>query len=491
MPLANTLTFTVTVLFGILYPAAFASTSTNDTNIARNDYPILFIHGLMGQGASDSLYRYWGNKEEGWYIPTIIEETFKQRVITVFVGPVSSDWDRACEVYAQLKGTVVDYGAHHSKEFKHARYGRNYTGQGLYPEWGNSAKDKIHIITHSQGANTARLLVHLLLNGDREEMNEYVNSSGGEISPLFNTESPMRRLYPWIASIVALTAPLKGTTAATVLKELPFFTIMLRAFLIIKNAQSAENHKKELMELMPQLADASSNAQWDSMLEHFNLSRNPGESILAYAARVLSSDSAFITSTDNAFYDLGVEAAKHRLYNLDVDPGVFYFSVGAKATIRRFLPPCFGRKPPCNHALNDAAPNPKMNIELIPVAIAMATYNNDTLLGDSKAFHASDGAVNTVSMDAPWKIQRSIVNWASSRLNLLHPGWYHDKESGKKKWWCPWCSTSQWEVLPSIASGTWYYLAELKDFDHLDFLNNKNIIPLYQNLVSLLVNLNV
>ena len=49
------------------------------------------------------------------------------------VGPVSSNYDRACELYAQIKGTRVDYGQVHSQRYGHARYGKDYTGRGLYP----------------------------------------------------------------------------------------------------------------------------------------------------------------------------------------------------------------------------------------------------------------------------------------------------------------------------------------------------------------------
>ena len=42
------------------------------------------------------------------------------------VGPVSSAWDCACELYAQLTGTRVDYGAAHSKKCLHDRFGRKY-----------------------------------------------------------------------------------------------------------------------------------------------------------------------------------------------------------------------------------------------------------------------------------------------------------------------------------------------------------------------------
>jgi triacylglycerol lipase len=47
------------------------------------------------------------------------------------MGPVSSNHDRACELYAQIKGLVVDYGANHSAFYKHARFGKNYTGKGF------------------------------------------------------------------------------------------------------------------------------------------------------------------------------------------------------------------------------------------------------------------------------------------------------------------------------------------------------------------------
>ena len=42
------------------------------------------------------------------------------------VGPLSSNWDRACELYAQLMGTTVDYGAAHAAKHNHSRYGRTY-----------------------------------------------------------------------------------------------------------------------------------------------------------------------------------------------------------------------------------------------------------------------------------------------------------------------------------------------------------------------------
>lgn len=42
-------------------------------------------------------------------------------VRTAVVGPISSNWDRACELYAYLKGGRVDYGEAHAARFRHQR----------------------------------------------------------------------------------------------------------------------------------------------------------------------------------------------------------------------------------------------------------------------------------------------------------------------------------------------------------------------------------
>ena len=77
-------------------------------SFAQNKYPIVLIHGFFGWG-NDEMgdYRYWGGKRD---IQKILEENGFE-VINVSVGPISSNWDRAIEVYHQLKGGQVDYGA--------------------------------------------------------------------------------------------------------------------------------------------------------------------------------------------------------------------------------------------------------------------------------------------------------------------------------------------------------------------------------------------
>ena len=74
---------------------------------AQNNYPIVLIHGFFGWGNEEmGNYRYWGGNKD---IQKLLEENgFK--VFNVSVGPISSNWDRAIEIYYQLKGGQTDYG---------------------------------------------------------------------------------------------------------------------------------------------------------------------------------------------------------------------------------------------------------------------------------------------------------------------------------------------------------------------------------------------
>ena len=83
-------------------------------SFAQNNYPIVLVHGFMGWGPDEmGSYNYWGGKYD---IKKLLEEQGHQVIVTS-VGPVSSNWDRAVELYYQLKGGQVDYGKGHSDKF--------------------------------------------------------------------------------------------------------------------------------------------------------------------------------------------------------------------------------------------------------------------------------------------------------------------------------------------------------------------------------------
>ena len=84
------------------------------------------------------------------------------QVFEVSVGPISSNWDRAIEVFYQLKGGQVDYGKGHSEKYDIIQKPEIKFYDGLYPEWDEN--NPIHLIGHSMGGQTARVLNYMLNN---------------------------------------------------------------------------------------------------------------------------------------------------------------------------------------------------------------------------------------------------------------------------------------------------------------------------------------
>ena len=127
--------------------------------VAQNTFPIILIHGFMGWGPEEmGDYNYWGGKNN--FQKYLEDQGFE--VYAVSIGPISSNWDRAIEAYYQIKGGQVDYGRIHSEKFNIIQKPKNKDWNGLYKKW--NADNPIHIIGHSLGGQTARMLQYLLEN---------------------------------------------------------------------------------------------------------------------------------------------------------------------------------------------------------------------------------------------------------------------------------------------------------------------------------------
>ncbi len=167
----------------------------------NTDYAYIFVHGLSGWGEYDFYYDflpYWG-MFGGDMMKYLNARGYTARAASV--DPQGSAWDRACELYAQLTGTRVDYGEAHSKRCNHSRYGDDFTGRALIGNF--SEKHKINLLGHSFGGATILLFTELMANGSPEEQ-----KAGGDISPFFTGGKGS-----WIYSITTLASPLNGTTA--------------------------------------------------------------------------------------------------------------------------------------------------------------------------------------------------------------------------------------------------------------------------------------
>ena len=98
---------------------------TGETIPERSNMQYVFVHGLSGWGSYDKAYRrmpYWGMLG-GDLMKYLESQGFS--CYAAAVSPEGSAWDRACELYAQRTGSVVDYGKAHSERCGHERFGRD------------------------------------------------------------------------------------------------------------------------------------------------------------------------------------------------------------------------------------------------------------------------------------------------------------------------------------------------------------------------------
>lgn len=177
----------------------------------NSNYPYVLVHGMGGWGGYDS----WNTVLP--YFGTTTGSISKKLEIYGFecyeasVAPYGSAWDRACELYAQLMGTVVDYGEAHSKECHHNRFGTDYSKNRLVPQW--DSEHKLNFVGHSFGGNTIRLLVWLLNEGSEEERKVTAEK---DLSPLF--KGNQRDL---VYSVIAFQVPFNGVSAITINQKYP------------------------------------------------------------------------------------------------------------------------------------------------------------------------------------------------------------------------------------------------------------------------------
>ncbi|MBP5670567.1 MAG: hypothetical protein J6X14_09730 [Lachnospiraceae bacterium] len=169
---------------------------------AQTDIKFVFVHGLSGWGSYDlqnEFIPYWGMTGGSVirYLNNIGYES-----VAASVDPTGSAWDRACELYAQLTGKRVDYGAEHSARCKHERFGRDYSKEPLLKDFD---KSRFVLIGHSFGGATIRVFSEILKNGSEAER---AYAGEGELSDFFRGGGGDQ-----LFALVTLAAPTNGTTA--------------------------------------------------------------------------------------------------------------------------------------------------------------------------------------------------------------------------------------------------------------------------------------
>ncbi len=328
----------IAMLFGISCDAYKADSSEWNTN-----YKFVFVHGLSGWGSYDAVNKlmpYWGMLG-GDLMEYLNNKGFD--CYAASVAPSSSAWDRACELYAQLTGTVVDYGKAHSESCNHERFGEDFTGRALIDSF--SSEDKINLLGHSFGGATVRIFAHIMENGSEEEI---AATDPDELSDFFKGGKG-----DYIYSVTALAAPHNGTSA---------YCISTDDVPVSEDENLFEKVKREIQNALSNMIGTATGdrdkekAKWD-----------------------------------NAAYDMYIDNALELNKNIATLENAYYFSIPCSTTVKN----------------EDGTYSPvesKMESLFVSSSKAMGAFTGVTEGGFviDESWQENDGLVNTISATAPF-----------------------------------------------------------------------------------------
>jgi len=310
---------------------------------SQNSCPIILVHGFLGWGRDEmSGYYYWGGRTD---LEAVLRDGGYE-VYTVSIGPVSPNFDRAVETFYQIKGGQVDYGNEKASRLGIIQRPSNKHYRGLYPSW--DANHPVHIISHSQGGQTARMLEMLLKT-----------SIEGETSPLLSNE-----YSGWIKSITTISTPHNGSTLVPIMLDVFPFALNLAPWFGGIQIENIDN-------------------LFSFDLEQWGVERIQGESLMEYYRRIGGSPLA--ESKNLCTWDLSPEGSVEFNENYLTDPDVYYFSFPTYATQQEDSSP--------KHW-----PDSNMSFHLWSTSLLIG-HNNNAL---DSTWYENDGICNTVSMTHPY-----------------------------------------------------------------------------------------
>ncbi len=248
---------------------------------------IVFVHGMFGWGKSEmGGLPYWGR--------ALKVNTQGFNVHEASCGPVSSFHDRACEVAAQLKGSIVDYGKKHSDDASHDQLSDDYSGKEFFKDW--SSENPVILIGHSAGAHTCLQLQQLLAD-------DYWQWGSNA---------------DWIEAIIPISGVINGST-------LPYMLGCNKQTGLLTGSIG-----ETIREVIKPLALLTSN----SSVYDFDLDQWIGEGDgrdLNELIKALN-ESEFANGGDNMAFDLTLQGCYKANQNFKTNPNTYYLSIVTEQT---------------------------------------------------------------------------------------------------------------------------------------------------------------
>jgi triacylglycerol lipase len=316
------------------------------------------VHGLLGWGPGElGGLRHWGDATAQFDPRFAVHESK--------CGPLSSFHDRACELFAQIDGSRVDYGEAHSAAAGHRRFGRAYE-RAFVPDW--SAENPVVLVAHSAGAHTCLRLQTLLA----EDFWGLGTSAD------------------WIEAVVSVAGVYNGSLLSYMFCDEKTGRLRDSASTLIGKA----------LGLVERVTRIAADRAIDLMLDAW--ATEPAEDFWAFLRQIDAS--AFVADEDNLAYDLTLQGCRAANRAFTTSPGTRYLSLTTSATreASAFDLPFLPRKQRLDRAL-DAIRIPGALYQLNRPDFAAPPIPEwgagDFVIG---AWRDNDGAVSAVSQRLPY-----------------------------------------------------------------------------------------
>jgi triacylglycerol lipase len=324
----------------------------------KNICPIILVHGFAGWGPDElNGYLYWGGVFD---IQKFLRD-LGYEVYTAHVGPYSSNWDRAIELYYQIKGGQVDYGPKHCAIYGHIQKpdGKSYPNP-LYPQW--DAQHPVHLIGHSMGGQTIRMLSALLAGKNEQFQNVLCTTDN---SPFIPGEG-------WIKSMTTISAPHNGAS----LFDLTNPVRIMDTFAQVVGIEGSEFIPDDF---------------YNVDLEQWDIHKQDKEPMEAYIRRIVETLGDTMDFSIRELTTIGAERFNSMVNTTTEDSLAFRFSIANEETVRE--------------------PYPDGMVYVPDLKMNPAFLQNALIIGASPLFtdhinagiqwRENDGIVNTASMKAP------------------------------------------------------------------------------------------